>query len=167
MHWRGLTYRNRLIILILVSYSKPGRRRIVKRTLEPIAVNSLFRWINSLFGRKNSGFRIEQGNLPQRIGIAERIDRSLDEKGSKMAGIRKIPCYFPCWQGIGTCSNSAESGLLEVIIGLDDLAQLVFRGAIPAIGVGVMAFHQLLEPRLDVGAGGVRRPGTAAVAGLH
>src|SRR5258708_13790205 len=69
-----------------------------------------------------------------------------------MAGTRKIPCYFPCWQGIGTCSNSAESGLLQVVIGLDDLAQLVLRGAIAAIGVGMMAFHQLLEPRLDVGA---------------
>jgi len=66
-------------------------------------------------------------------------------RGAKMAGIREIPCYFPCRQGIGTCSNSAETGLLEIIIGLDDLAQLVFRGAIAAIGVGVMAFHQLLE----------------------
>jgi len=32
-----------------------------------------------------------------------------------MAGIRRIPCYFPCWQGIGTCSNPAESGLLAAI----------------------------------------------------
>jgi len=31
------------------------------------------------------------GNLPQRIGIAERTDGSLGERGAKMAGIRKIP----------------------------------------------------------------------------
>src|SRR6266849_247570 len=128
--------------------------------MKPIAVNSLFRSINSLFGRKNFRVPNRAGKLPQRIGIAGRIDGILAEKGSKMAGIRKIPCYFPCWQGIGTCSNSAKSGLLEVVIGLDDLAQLVFRGAIAAVGVGMMAFHQLLEPRLDVGAGGaVRCPG--------
>src|SRR5712691_9637080 len=77
------------------------------------------------------------GNLPQRIGIAERIDGSIAETGSKMAGTRKIPCYFPCWQGIGACSKSAESGLLEIVIGLDDLAQLVLRGVIAAIGVGM------------------------------
>src|ERR1700678_1824120 len=53
-----------------------------------------------------------------------------------------------------TPAKSAESGLLEVAIGLDDLAQLIFRGAIAAIGVGMMAFYQFLEPRLDVGAGG-------------
>src|ERR1700686_5504717 len=68
-------------------------------TMKPIAVNSLFRWINSLFGRKKFRVPNRTGNLPQHIGIAERIDGSLAEKGSKMAGIRKIPCYFPCWQG--------------------------------------------------------------------
>src|SRR6266853_524784 len=107
--------------------------------MKPIAVNSLFRSINSLFGRKQFRVPNRTGNLPQHIGIAERIDGKLAEKGSKMAGIRKIPCYFPCWQGIGTCSKSAESGLLEIAIGLDDLAQLVFRGAVAAVGVGMMA----------------------------
>jgi hypothetical protein len=121
--------------------------------MKPIAVNSLFRRINSLFERKKFRVPKRTGNLPQRIGIAGRIDASPAEKGAKMAGTRKVPCYFPCWQGIGTCSNSAESSLLEVIVGLDDLAQLVSRGAIAAIGVGMMAFHQLLESGLDVGAG--------------
>src|ERR1700719_3206742 len=50
-------------------------------------------------------------------------------------------------------AKSTESGLLEVAIGLDDFAQLIFRGAITAIGVGMVAFHQLLEPRLDVRTG--------------
>src|SRR6266481_7691612 len=50
-------------------------------------------------------------------------------------------------------AKSAETGLLEVVIGLDDLTELVFRGAIAAIGIGMMALHEFLESRLDVGAG--------------
>src|ERR1700726_4010797 len=50
-------------------------------------------------------------------------------------------------------AKSTESGLLEVAIGLDDFPQLIFRGAITAIGIGMVALHQLLEPRLDVRTG--------------
>src|SRR5947209_19060461 len=46
---------------------------------------------------------------------------------------------------------SAEFRRLEIIIRLDDLAQTVFQRAIATIGVRVMAFHQLLEARLDLG----------------
>ena len=112
--------------------------RIVKRTTRNEAHRREFPVSMVQFPVRAEKFRAPNrtGILPQRMVITEQIDANLTEKGPKMVGIRKIPCYFPCWQGIGTCSNSAESGLLEVIIGLDDLAQLVFRGAIPAIGVG-------------------------------
>jgi hypothetical protein len=85
--------------------------------MKPIPVNSLFRGIDSLFGAKKLRVPNRTGNLPQRIGIAERIDVKLAEKGARMAENLQIPCYFPCWQGIGTYSNSAESGLLEIVIG--------------------------------------------------
>src|SRR5476649_3079034 len=37
----------------------------------------------------------------------------------------------------------------EEIIGLDDLAQFFFRRAVPAVGVGMVAFHQFLIAGLD------------------
>ena len=48
--------------------------------------------------------------------------------------------------------KSAEAGGLQIVIGLDDFTQLVFGAAVAAIGVGMMALHQFLEARLDVGA---------------
>jgi hypothetical protein len=60
-----------------------------------------------------------QGIRPQNVGIAARIDGGIAEKGPKMAGIRKIPCYFPCWQGIGARSYSAESGYADLGIEID------------------------------------------------
>src|SRR5579859_2308099 len=47
-------------------------------------------------------------------------------------------------------AKSAETGFLEIVVSLDDGAQLVLRGAVAAIGIGMMAFYQLLEARLDV-----------------
>ncbi len=41
--------------------------------------------------------------------------------------------------------GSAEARGLQVIIGLDDLPQLVLRAAVAAIGVGMMPFHQTLN----------------------
>jgi hypothetical protein len=52
------------------------------------------------------------------------------------------------WRG------SNQSSLLEIVISLDDFAQLVLGPFVPPVGVGVMAFDQLLEPRLDLLAGG-------------
>src|SRR6266852_1626821 len=100
--WTGLTYRNRLSILTLVSYSKTGRCRIVKRTMDDEADPCKFPVSMDQFPVRAKQFRVPNrpGNLPQRIGIAERIDGGIAENGSKMTGIRKIPCYFPCWQGI-------------------------------------------------------------------
>src|SRR5262249_7753563 len=51
--------------------------------------------------------------------------------------------------------RSAEADRFEIIIGLDDLAQPIFRGAISAIGVGMMPLHQRLEPSLDLLCGGI------------
>src|SRR6185503_11594822 len=45
---------------------------------------------------------------------------------------------------------SDQSSLLEIVISLDDFAQLVLGPFVPPIGVGVVAFDQLLEPRLDL-----------------
>src|SRR5262245_46796533 len=52
--------------------------------------------------------------------------------------------------------RSAEADRFEIIIGLDDLAQPIFRGAISAIGVGMMPLHERLEPSLDLLCGGIR-----------
>ena len=52
---------------------------------------------------------------------------------------------------------SDEPSLLQIVISLDDFAQLVFGPFVPPVGVGVVAFDQLLEPRLDLVAVG-RRP---------
>src|SRR5687767_10658607 len=45
---------------------------------------------------------------------------------------------------------SDEPGLLQIVISLDDFAQLVFGPFVPTVGVGVVAFDQLLETRLDL-----------------
>ena len=46
--------------------------------------------------------------------------------------------------------RSNETRLLEVIIGLYDLAQLVFGAPVAAIGIRMVPLHQLLEPPLDL-----------------
>ncbi len=51
--------------------------------------------------------------------------------------------------------GSAEARGLQVIIGLDDLPKRVLGTAVAAIGVGMMAFYQCLEPGLDIGPFGV------------
>src|SRR4249920_692064 len=42
-------------------------------------------------------------------------------------------------------SRSAESHRFQIIVGLDDLYQPIFRGAVTAIGIWVVAFHEFLE----------------------
>jgi hypothetical protein len=46
---------------------------------------------------------------------------------------------------------STQARLLEIVIRLDDVAQLVLGGAVTAIGVRMMAFDELLEARFDLG----------------
>src|SRR5688572_22748942 len=46
--------------------------------------------------------------------------------------------------------RSNETRLFEVIIGLYDLAQLVFGAAVPAVRVGVVALHEFLETSFDL-----------------
>ena len=48
-------------------------------------------------------------------------------------------------------SASDEPCLFQIVIGLDDFAQLVLGALVAAVGVGVVAFDQLLEARLDLG----------------
>src|SRR6202040_3644313 len=47
-------------------------------------------------------------------------------------------------------AESAPAYGLQVIVGLDDLPQAVLAGPIAAVGVGMMAFHQNIDPRLDI-----------------
>src|SRR5262245_42829184 len=47
-------------------------------------------------------------------------------------------------------SGSSVAGRLQIIVGLDDLAQLVLAGAVAAVRVGMVPLHQLLEARLDL-----------------
>ena len=49
---------------------------------------------------------------------------------------------------------SARASRFQIIVGLDDLAQLVLAAAVAAVGVGMVALHQQLEARLDLGAVG-------------
>src|SRR4029079_1628780 len=49
---------------------------------------------------------------------------------------------------------SAIARRFQIIIGRDDVAQLVLGGAIAAVGVGMMALHQHLEARFDDDLGG-------------
>src|SRR5258705_6829057 len=56
----------------------------------------------------------------------------------RMRPARKIP------------SRSTKSDGFQVFIRLDNLAQLVLGGAVAAIGVGMVAFHERFETSLDV-----------------
>src|SRR5262245_40224929 len=55
-------------------------------------------------------------------------------------------------QGLQPVSD--EPSLLQIVIGLDNFAQLILRARIAAVQVGVMTFHQLLEAGLDLLLGG-------------
>src|SRR5260370_3390304 len=46
--------------------------------------------------------------------------------------------------------ESAPAHGLQIIVGLNDVPQPVLAGAIAAVGVGMMTFHQNLDPRLDI-----------------
>src|SRR5690606_7811802 len=54
------------------------------------------------------------------------------------------------------CSG-AEAALSEVIVGLNDLAQTLLGGPVPAIGVRMVPFHKFLIPCLDLVQGRGRR----------
>src|SRR5580658_9917401 len=59
-------------------------------------------------------------------------------------------------KGTGTAlGRSAKARGLQVIVSRNDLPQLVLGTTIPAIGVGMMSFHQYLELGLDIGPLGV------------
>ena len=60
------------------------------------------------------------GNRPQRTGIAAQIDARTRRKAPKWPEISKIPCYFPChqgigisgWRGVGVFAGAAKAPLL-------------------------------------------------------
>src|SRR5258706_2804449 len=69
--------------------------------------NSLFRPMNSLFRgnrfpvpRKQIPCSEKNRESPQTVQIAVRFLVALHQNGTKQAEFRKIPCYFPCSQGI-------------------------------------------------------------------
>ena len=47
-------------------------------------------------------------------------------------------------------NRSAESYRFQIIVGLDDLYQPIFGGAVTAIGIWMVAFHELLETRFHL-----------------
>src|ERR1700683_3726069 len=61
-------------------------------------------------------------------------------------------CLIP---GRRAASRSDELVGAQVIVGLDDLAQFIFRRTIAAVGVRMMPLDQILVPRLDLRLGGV------------
>ena len=65
-------------------------------------------------------------------------------------------CELPSLAGL------RRGRLLQIVIGLDDFAQLVLGPLVAAVGVGMVALHQLLEPRLDLDRG-PRRPADRAL----
>src|SRR5258708_8670826 len=98
--WTGLTYRNRLRILTLVSYTKTGRCRIVKRTMDDEADPCKFPVPTDQFpvrAKKIPGSESNRESACIALELPRESTEALPKKGAKMAGIRKIPCYFPCW----------------------------------------------------------------------
>ena len=49
-----------------------------------------------------------------------------------------------------TSPPSNETSLLQIIIGLNDLTQLLLRASVAAVGVRMVKLDQFLEPRLDL-----------------
>jgi hypothetical protein len=54
----------------------------------------------SLFGARNSLFPVRTGNASQHLGFAIPIDAKRRQNRPAQADSSKIPCYFPCFQGI-------------------------------------------------------------------
>ena len=79
---------------------------------------------------------------------AEIIDPSFPRWRPARTGRR--PCPSPCGE-----FRSDQLVRPQEIVGLDDLAQFVFRRTISAIGVGMVAFHQFLVFRFDGDFGGL------------
>jgi hypothetical protein len=67
------------------SYLRPDRCRTML-TMRPTAVNSLLRSINSLLGRKNSPFRIEQGICRNALGLPGESRKALPKRGQDGLG---------------------------------------------------------------------------------
>jgi hypothetical protein len=64
--------------------------------------NSLFQTNHSLFGQKKFPVSARAGNWLQAVGPAWRPAPKAAPRGWNRAKFPKIPCYFPCSQGIRT-----------------------------------------------------------------
>src|SRR6476646_9248794 len=51
-------------------------------------------------------------------------------------------------------AGSAKADRFQIIVGLNDLTQAIFRGAVAIVGIGMMPLHQGLELGLDLGRRG-------------
>jgi hypothetical protein len=69
--------------------------------MKPIADISLFRRIVCLFGRKNFRVPDRTGNLPQRIGIAARIDVKIAKRGPELPKFEEFAVIFPVGREFG------------------------------------------------------------------
>src|SRR5258708_40036424 len=70
---------------------------------------------NSLFGRKKFRVPNRTGNLPQRIGIAGRIDRTLAQKGPRWPELEKFPVIFPVGRESERAPNRQNPVLLRYL----------------------------------------------------
>jgi hypothetical protein len=94
---------------------------------------------NALFGRKNSGFRIEQGICRNALELPSESTEALPKSGRKWPEFEEFPVVFPVGREkehapIG--QHPAFSGSLSASMILRKLSSEV---AIAAIGVGVVA----------------------------
>jgi hypothetical protein len=80
--------------------------------VKPIAVNSLFRRMSSLFGRHKFAVPAQQGILAQDTEIAELIDVSGRHEARRT---RKFPAIFPVTREFEDCGRSGLRGSLDMI----------------------------------------------------
>jgi len=76
-------------------------REMDKRAMKPFTEISLFRWIHSLFGRKNSGFLIEQGICRNALELPRESTQALPKRGPKRPKICKFAVIFPVGRECG------------------------------------------------------------------
>ena len=79
----------------------------------------------------------------EQVVRAQRHDRHSAIRASCKPGSRKPLPVRPA-------RPSDEPRLLQIVIGLDDLAQLLLRRTVAAVAVGMVALDQFLEPGLDL-----------------
>ena len=66
----------------------------------------------------------------------------------------RLAAAKPWYREMGRPATLCQPCLPQIVIGLNHFAQLVLRGPVALVVVGMEPLNQLLESRLDVGLGG-------------